>query len=155
MCVLVKDCIVRSTKAGDLVVVIEHIRPGDDVQETMTLLVFDQSAASAANIVSRFYTRVNGHSREEIQAKDAAIRRAKARTDPLNHAKLRAVHADYRKDLLGEAEAPQSNEGDAELQVTASQLIGRSARVSLVFFENDEEVSEWSMSLLSLLLEAL
>ena len=42
MCVLVKDCIVRSTKAGDLVVVIEHIRPGDDVVETMTLLIFQK-----------------------------------------------------------------------------------------------------------------
>ena len=31
MCVLVKDCNVRSTKAGDLVVVIEHVRPVDDV----------------------------------------------------------------------------------------------------------------------------
>ena len=142
MCVLVKDCNVRSTKAGDLVVVIEHVRPVDDIVETMTLLVFEQSAASAANIVSRFYMRANGHSREEIQAKDAAVRRAKTRTDPLNHAKLMAVHADYRKDLLGEAEAPQSSEGDAELQVIASQLIGRSARVSLVFFENEEEVSD-------------
>ena len=105
MCILVKDCIVRSTKAGDLVVVIDHIRAEDDAVEELTLLVYDQSAATAANIVARFYAKADGHTREEIQAKDVALRRAKTRTEPLNHAKLRAVHADYKKDLLGYASA--------------------------------------------------
>jgi hypothetical protein len=143
MCILVKDCILRSTRAGDVVVVIEHVGQSDTVQETLTLLVFDQSAASAANIVSKYYSRVEGHTPAERLAKDNAIRRAKGRTEPLNHAKLRAVHADYRRDLLGEAEAaPQAREEDAALQVTASQIIGRSARISLVFTEDDEEISE-------------
>jgi hypothetical protein len=142
MCVLVKDCIIRSTKAGDLVVVIDHIRAEDDVVEELTLLVFDQSAASAANTVARFYAKADGHTREEIQAKDMAMRRAKTRTEPLNHAKLRAVHADYRKDLLGEAESPQTSEADAELREKAAQIIGQSARIQLVFCENDEESQE-------------
>ena len=142
MCILVKDCILRSTKAGDVVVVIEHVGQSENVQETLTLLVYEQSAASAANIVSRYYSRVEGHTHAEGLAKDNAIRRAKERTEPLNHAKLRAVHAEYRRDLLGEAEAPQARGEDAELQVTASQLIGRSARITLVFTEDDEERSE-------------
>ena len=149
MCILVKDCIVRSTKAGDLVVVIEHIRPEDDVVEELTLLVYDQSAASAANIVARFYARADGHSREEIQAKDVAVRRAKTRTEPLNHAKLRAVHADYKKDLLGEAETSQTNEDDAGLREKAIQIIGQSARIlsSSCSMRTMKKVRRWWMSL--------
>lgn len=60
MCVLQKDCNVRNTKAGDVVVVIEHVAQSDNVQETLTLLIFEQSAATAANIVSRYYKRDGG-----------------------------------------------------------------------------------------------
>jgi hypothetical protein len=141
-CVLVKDCIVRNTRAGDIAVVIEHVKPGNDAVETLTLLVFDQSAASAANIVARFYSRVDGHSREEIQAKEGAERRAKVRTEPLNHAKMRAVHVGYKSDLLGQTESHQAEEQDSELRDKAIKIVGKSARVQLLFYENDEETQE-------------
>ena len=101
MCVLVKDCILRSTKAGDVVVVIEHVGQSDNVQETLTLLVYEQSAASAANIVSRYYSRVEEHTHAEGLAKDNAIRRAKERTEPLNHAKLKSCACRVQKRSFG------------------------------------------------------
>ena len=142
MCVLVKDCIVRSTRAGDIVVVVEHVRAEENSAETLTLLVFDQAAASAANTVARYYAKAEGHSQDETHAMELATRRAKSRTEPLNHAKLRAVHAMYKRDLMGEATEQQPGEQDAELRQKVSQLMGKSARIKLYFCENNEETCE-------------
>jgi hypothetical protein len=44
MCVLVKECILRITKAGDVVVLIEHVEQSGNVQEALTLLVYEHEA---------------------------------------------------------------------------------------------------------------
>ena len=62
------------------------------------------------------------------------------------------MHAGYRIDLLGETEAPQTRSEDSELQVMASQLIGRSARVPLVSPKMMKRELRCALSLLSLLL---
>ena len=82
-CVLVKNCVLRDTKAGEIAVVVNHSQPSNGVSELFTLMIFYQSASSAALTVSQFFD-ITEPTALDTQKRDRAVARAKLTTPPLN-----------------------------------------------------------------------